>query len=246
MPRHPDSQYQRLAQILQREIESGSRAVGSLLPTEEALCAAHGVSRITVRAAMRELERLGLILRRARVGTRVIAATPSAVFMHDGDSVDGVLQFTRTLPFHLLDIAPAVGDDDLTAADLAALPPEDGPFLRVTGVRGAPGQPPLLYSVHMVPQRHAAAVARFDGCLGSLPQWLAEASGETVAEIRQVFDATGLSREAALALQMHPGEPALRTRRAYHQPGGRLIVRSTTVGPQGRYVFSSVLRRETR
>jgi DNA-binding GntR family transcriptional regulator len=195
---------------------------------------------------MRDLERLGLILRRARVGTRVIASSPSAVFMHDGDSVDGVLQFTRMLPFRLLDITPDVGDDDSAGTDLAPLLPRDGPFLRVTGVRGAPGQTPLLYSVHLVPQRHASAVARFDGCLGSLPQWLAEASGETVAEIRQLFDATRLSREAALALQMHPGEPALRTRRAYHLACGRLIVRSTTVGPQERYVFSSVLRREAR
>ena len=94
--------YAHLAQLLSRQIQEGEFDVGALLPTEALLCERHGVSRITVRGALRQLESQGLISRTPRVGTRVLARTPQAVFTHDGDSIDGVLKFTQALPFRCL------------------------------------------------------------------------------------------------------------------------------------------------
>ncbi len=58
--------YLQLIQILRTQIRSGEYKPGDLLPTEEALGRAFGVSRITVREALRGLTADGLIIRRRR------------------------------------------------------------------------------------------------------------------------------------------------------------------------------------
>ena len=63
----------RLAHKLTRAIASGLYPVGTLLPGEMELMKREGVSRFTVRAALAQLERHGLIRRTPHVGTRVIS-----------------------------------------------------------------------------------------------------------------------------------------------------------------------------
>jgi DNA-binding LacI/PurR family transcriptional regulator len=64
-----------LSDHLRSEIARGAYAPGSVLESQRDLCEKHGVSRITVRAALDVLERQGLIKRYARRGA-VVAATP--------------------------------------------------------------------------------------------------------------------------------------------------------------------------
>jgi GntR family transcriptional regulator len=65
----PVALYHQLKAILTQKITSGQWPVGHRLPTESELCNQYGVSRITVRRALAELEREGLIKRRQGVGT---------------------------------------------------------------------------------------------------------------------------------------------------------------------------------
>ncbi|MEJ1974808.1 MAG: winged helix-turn-helix domain-containing protein [Acetobacteraceae bacterium] len=51
--------YTQVAEALTADITTGRRGVGTLLPTEHELCALHGVSRATVREALRKLEAQG-------------------------------------------------------------------------------------------------------------------------------------------------------------------------------------------
>ena len=67
--------------------------MGNLLPTELELCKHYGTSRHTVRAALAELQQLGLVSRRKNVGTRVISAKPRAGFRPSLASVDDLVQF---------------------------------------------------------------------------------------------------------------------------------------------------------
>ncbi len=233
--------YARLAQALSRQIQDGRYAVGALLPTEEALCTQHGVSRVTVRGAMRELERQGLIGRKPRVGTRVLSRTPPTVFTHSGDSIDGVLQFTQTLYFRCLSATPV--DVDAARAQREGLPAGKA-FVEITGVRERSANEPVLYSVHLMPDHLRGQIGDLDGRLGSIPQRLAQLSGEEIVEIRQEFDAVRLPRAAATALLVPAGTPALRTRRWYCTQAGEVVVMATSLAPQGRYVLSSVLRRQ--
>lgn len=66
---------QKLSAVLRAQIESGEFAAGSRLPTLRELEQLHGVSEITVRAALRELRDQGLVEMKPRVGT-VVCAPP--------------------------------------------------------------------------------------------------------------------------------------------------------------------------
>lgn len=233
--------YQLLARHLIQGIEEGRFPVGANLPTEQQLGQEFGLSRTTVRGALRELEARGLVSRRPRLGTRVEAQRPRAGFTMAGDSIDSLLRFTRELPFH------AIGSTELVV-DAASAAKHQLPlgqrFVRVVGVRGERGSPPAIFSEHFVPVLYAGAVAQLEGLRGSLPEMLAGQRGQMVHEIVQEIDVCRLGREAARALECRAGMAALRTRRWYRLQGGDLVVMSTSVSPEGRYTITSKLQRE--
>ena len=66
--------YLQVAHRLERQIISGERAVGSLLPPEADLAQQLGVSRHTIRQAIAQLRKKGMLVARKGVGTRVEAA----------------------------------------------------------------------------------------------------------------------------------------------------------------------------
>jgi DNA-binding GntR family transcriptional regulator len=61
-----------VAERLRRAVVSGEYAVGTRLPPEPSLSVELGVSRSTLRDALAQLEREGLVLRRQRLGTVVL------------------------------------------------------------------------------------------------------------------------------------------------------------------------------
>ncbi len=67
--------YQRLQSLLRDRIESGLYQPGDTFPSESELVSAHSMSRITVRRAISELQREGLVVTRHGAGTYV--ADPS-------------------------------------------------------------------------------------------------------------------------------------------------------------------------
>jgi len=72
----PDSAsplYRQLMQRLRSDIASGTYPVHSRIPSEQELCAAYQVSRVTVRKALAELTREGLLRRMQGKGTFVCA-----------------------------------------------------------------------------------------------------------------------------------------------------------------------------
>jgi len=65
-----------LKNLLQRRIMAGDWAADATMPSEAALCGMYGVSRITVRRALSDLEAEGFIRRERGRGTFVTASTP--------------------------------------------------------------------------------------------------------------------------------------------------------------------------
>ena len=83
MPHSPSARtplWRLIAQTLANDIVSGLYPIGTRLPTEMALMKQYDVSRYTVREALDELETLGLISRKPRQGTRVIATGQEPVW----------------------------------------------------------------------------------------------------------------------------------------------------------------------
>lgn len=237
------ARWQEIAKALAGRIRAGDPPVGTNLPGEHALCAAFGASRITVRHALAELERRGLVSRRRGDGTRVEAAEARDVYVHDASSVEEVLRFTADMSFRLLsrDAAPA---DAMEAREFGIA--AGAPMVSLRGLRCAPGGLPVCLSVHRVPAALAAAAEPLDAFRGSLATRLAEAVGESVEGLRQSLEAIALPAAEALVLEAPTGTPALLTRRVYLGHAGRLLLASRSLFPAGRYVHTASLRRAGR
>src|SRR4030081_244714 len=93
-PEHrKSSRYRDIAAELQKEIRLGSYPIGKLLPTETELMARFSESRQTVRQSLRIITEQGLIVRRAGLGSVVIATEPPVLFTHSVKSLAECLRY---------------------------------------------------------------------------------------------------------------------------------------------------------
>src|ERR1700760_1510976 len=89
------SRYREIATRLQTDIRLGRYPIGKLLPTETELMAPHWGSRHTVREALRILMDQGLIVRRAGLGSVIIATEPPVLFAHSVTSLGEWLRYSN-------------------------------------------------------------------------------------------------------------------------------------------------------
>jgi GntR family transcriptional regulator len=87
--------YRQLGQILRQDIASGRLAVGDTLPTEAQLTNRFGVSLITVRQALRDLEADGLIRKRAAKTAIVVSGAPRMRLSAHLNSLADFVELTR-------------------------------------------------------------------------------------------------------------------------------------------------------
>jgi len=104
-----------VAQALLADIAGGRYPVGSRIPTEAELEARFGVSRHTVRAAIRYLRDLGLVTARAGIGTTVRANSVPQKAVLSMNSVAELLQFTKHTRLELVSESAIAADAKLAA-----------------------------------------------------------------------------------------------------------------------------------
>jgi GntR family transcriptional repressor for pyruvate dehydrogenase complex len=98
---------------LRQQILSGEISRGTKLPTEKQLCAAYGVSAITVRAALRSLATMNLIEVRHGIGSFVTVATDELL----GNALRSLIQIDKITAPQTLAV---LGDLNGFAAELSA------------------------------------------------------------------------------------------------------------------------------
>lgn len=114
--------YSKIYRTLKEEIESGVYRVGDFLPSEDELEKRFGASRTTIRNALSELERDGLILRRRGKGT--IVQEPKTA-----QNMNFISSFTETLQEKGIQVGTGIVTIELIPAPpkvLAALNLEKG------------------------------------------------------------------------------------------------------------------------
>lgn len=234
--------YQRLARVLRDDIAAGANPVGTTLPTEVELCDLHGVSRHTVREALRLLVDQGLIERRQGAGSRVIAAAPPVAYVHTIRSLSELFSYTQDTRFEVTatDLAP------LAAADAAAVQlPQKTRWLRITGIRWTADRTEIVCHVTVF------AHARFAGLLadvgrqsGPIHALIETRSGERVEEALQEVSAAAMPAAAAKALGTRAGAPALRIVRRYLDASGGPMMVAVNWHPGDRFAYTIRLRRD--
>jgi DNA-binding GntR family transcriptional regulator len=228
-----------LLRALADAIMGGSHPVGSVLPAEAELAEAHGTGRAAVRAALRQLEALGLIARARGGAAHVIAGDIRAGYLVTGQldaaEAGAYLAETRLVVERQRQV---VAD-----AELAMLldAPEGSQWLHLSGLRLARDAAfgPLACADLWLAAR-AETVA--------LPEPLTPAAleallGVTIAEIEERIAAGSLTPAQARHLRARGGTACLQILRRYSKRSGVTVAALRDIHPAERIEVTIRLRR---
>ncbi len=235
--------YVSLARVLRQDIDSGRYAVGSLLPTEDVLVERHGVSRHTVRQALRELKEDGVIWSRPGVGTKVRARSETARFFSGINTVSDLLQFVDATEMHVIARSEVIANAEL-AEQLHCKPGQA--WCEILILRKVPQQKlPLSYlQVYLCPE-YAEAVGSDKLFTRPIYSLVEARYGVRVVEVSQEITAANLTREMAHALKATENQAAMRITRYYMDRNGSVLEISIGHYPSGRYTQRSRFRAQS-
>jgi GntR family transcriptional regulator len=212
-----------VADAIRRQIAEGELAVGSRLAPEPKLAREYGISRGTLRDALKTLEREGLLSRRQRVGTTV-SARPAVSHplqrnggVRDLIEASGRTHAVRDAEIRFIAAPPAVA----TALGLG----DGDPVVALERTRTADQIPVVLTIDHI----DAAIVERASAPLlpnVSFYEWLAEHCGIEVTYGIARLTAAVASGEIAERLAVTDGTPLLRLLQVDHSADGHPVLHS--------------------
>jgi len=244
--------YRQIAGQLRQAIIDGHYPVGARLPTELELCEQFGISRFTVRSAVRLLSTEGLVTRRPRIGTMVIALPGDARYSHDIASLHDLLQYARDTELHLVYIGKITLTNAL-AREFATKAGEE--WVYATGVRNdAPsgehgektGRPLCITRLFLNPALKGIQTklrARNRGRNTAVYALIERTYKVTIQRVEQELQGVLLSADDATNLQCEPGSPGLRILRRYYGEQDLLLEVAENIHPSDHFTYRMVLRR---
>lgn len=233
--------YARVANDLMARIAAGEYPVGSLLPKELALSAAYGISRHTMREALRRLSEAGLVSRRRRAGTEVIARRPATNYRQPTSSIDDLLQYGEETS-----ITVTRSDVIRCNAELSTLLgcAKGREWLRVESTRTQPGDSrPICHTTMYLNLELEGIAAHIAGLSGPVSAMVERVYALRIAKIEQSITAVALAPAAARRLRVDSGTPALKAVRRYYDEGRRLIELAIALHPGDRFTYVTKLKR---
>jgi len=214
--RRPEPLWHQAEMSLRQLIERGEWAAGSQIPNEDRLCEMLGISRITVRHALRNLEEAGLLRREHGRGTFVRSATVVA-------GVRGLTSFTdemKTLALapstQLLEARRVLADEELADALEIAL---GDPVVQLKRLRLGNGMPIGIQTSHL-PEARVGSLYDDAGNIQSLYAWLKENCGITPIKAKEVYRVGRVEEADADLLQLAAGTPAFEVKRIAYDARG--------------------------
>ncbi len=215
--------YRRVGEQIRRMIDCGVVATGAQLPTEEELARHFGVSSITVRSALKELQDGGRIERRQGRGTFVRQSEARHAEWGLG-SVEDLVMTGRMTKVEVLRCAAAPAP--AWVRELLGEPPTEG-FLHLRITRNLHGRPLMMTDAYY-PESVSARMRRPDlAQLFARSPLLIEVverlTGDRVTDMRQSMTAGLVSKHIAVTIGVKPGSPVLVVTRINRTHDGRLL-----------------------
>jgi GntR family transcriptional regulator len=221
----PEPLWHQVAQTLSATIEEGIWSPGDQLPGEERLCEMLGVSRITIRHALRKLEDQGVVRKEHGRGTFVrssrLVGGAQAVTSFSRE----MAELGRTPGSVLLDIEVVLSDARTTSAlELS----EPQPVLRIRRLRTGDGEPIGIQTAHLlrdvVPDLEGHELAH-----RSLYDLLRERYGVVPTAAHEVYRVGTATPEEAAILEIEPGTPVFVVLRVANSESGPFEFTTSTM-----------------
>jgi GntR family transcriptional regulator len=238
--------YLQIARELTAAIASGRYPVGSRLPTELELCEHFAISRFTAREAVRVLSSAGLVTRRQRVGTVVIATPDEARYTHAASSISDLFQYAQDTELRLVYIGKLalareraqqfgaeVGDEWTYAMGLrteSALEP------------GKTGRPICVTRLFLSPVL-AGIDAKLRERKTAVYAIIEREYKVNIQRVEQELQSVALDADDAANLGSEPGSPALLVLRRYFDDRDQLLEVAENIHPGDRFTYRMQLRK---
>lgn len=230
--------YRALADDLRRQILEGGFPAPDHFPTEIELCGRYGVSRFTVREALRALQNEGLIQRRRGSGTVIQPAAARGGALHQPlSNVGEILQYARDTRIAFERMQPtrlpkALVDEIGGAAG--------GEWSHFRGVRtgGSGDDRPIAVTDAYLHPALAEVAARIDAGRSTIFAQVEMLADVRIARVTQDIQAVAAPAAVAAALGVPKRSPTLRILRCYQDGTGRVFEISASHHPGDRFAYS--------
>lgn len=247
--REHEPRYRQVADRLLADIREGRIRVGSTLPGELELVERFGVSRHTVREALRLLGERGMIERRQGVGTVLRSRESNEAYVQTIRSPEELMRYPANSRLEVIAtqevrasrrlaglIGCLTGARWVQISCLRRMAPDSA------GAAEAKGRAICWVDIYVLPEY--AGVARLIGRRDEPVYELIEQKfGEKVAQVNVDLRARTLDPVLATALDVAPGSPSLTVVRRYVGRNRRIFEVSVSEHPAERYTYSLELRR---
>jgi DNA-binding GntR family transcriptional regulator len=239
--------YLQIARELTAAISSGRYPVGARLPTELELCERFGISRFTAREAVRVLSTAGLVTRRQRVGTVVIATPADARYTHAASSVADLFQYAQDTELRLMYIGKVALAADRAAQFGAQVGDE---WIYAMGMRresaladrDEAGRPICITRLYLSPLLKGIE-AKLRERKTAVYAIIEREYGLVIQRVEQELQSVALDADDAANLGAAPGSPALLVLRRYFDESGQLLEVAENIHPGDRFTYKMQLNK---
>ncbi|MET0169457.1 MAG: GntR family transcriptional regulator [Aliihoeflea sp.] len=207
------------------------------LPSEPALAARFGVSRVTIRKTLEHLQKEGLIVRLHGRGT---FPAPS-IGKRDKTNISSVLD--NLLSIEKRTTAVTIEWSDITADERLAQELGTQDCIRIRRIRSMDGKPLSLTTLH-VPYPFASALDRETASDEPVVRLL-ESRGIIAERAEQAITAIMADEEAAQALAVAVGSPLILMRRLMFDAEQVPVLRQESAYPPDRFEYRMTLSRQS-
>jgi GntR family transcriptional regulator len=213
--------YKQILDILRERVASGFYPLNANLPNESELCAEFEASRYTVREALRMLVQQGMVKRRQRAGSVVVAREPQDLYAQSFSSLAELFQFALDTHYVLISTRRVKIDADI-AARIGGV--AGSTWLLVKGMRWTkPGGDPICYTHSYIPLRLDWIVPELPNCVGAFYAHLERRAKEPITEAVQEIRGEAITEETASYLMEPTGSISLCVCCRYVSVKGTLI-----------------------
>jgi DNA-binding GntR family transcriptional regulator len=230
--------YHAVADALSQAIGQGKYPVGTLLPTEAELCAQFGLSRQTIREAIRLLVDLGLASRRQGVGTRVERRDVSQTYVQRLERVSDIWQYVEETSRKVLKVVDV-------PAERARVPLPGDPSRKWRVIEGlrftADERRPIAWTQVYVAPEYAAVTDAKNRDRVPIFSLIEQRFGVKASRIRQDISAVAISADVAKLLRVSARSVGLSVVREYVSTRGDVFEVTVSLHPGDRYHYSMQL-----
>lgn len=227
--------HSQITQQLKQQFAAGKWKVGDPFPTDRQLMEEFGVSITTVRHALSELVREGLIERRAGRGTYVIKAAQEKL-----DKLRGFFEEMNAQGLkpsaEILDLREVQVTDTLLCKYPHLTIFKSRELFRIDKIQKADDLP-LTYIRSFLPLAEGRRLATLDLVSHGIYEWLEKEIGVSIEWAEQTITAVTAGSKEANILGVKPGSPLLLTQRIVFTTGNRPIEVYYNYARPDRYKF---------